>query len=94
MKTRYIRLLTYGIAMEIVNYANAIGGDCYAHVTVGGISIQSTDEEWEDIHTHIKGLGVRFEVSEDHPTKTTKKIVNSLKERGIIRSKDYGSASE
>lgn len=87
MKTRYIRLLTYGYAMRVVNHVNDMDG-CYAIIVVGGISIQADDQSWEKIDCYLKMLGVTYEVSENHPTKTNRGIINSLDSKGVISKKN------
>lgn len=85
MKTKYVRLLSYDNALKLIDFANNIGGDTYASITVGGVSIQASDDEvWETIDGFLSELGRPFEITELNPSVVEKNIVSDFKLKGII----------
>ena len=82
MKTKYIRLLTYDQACEVIDFTNAQEGDAYANITTGGVSVQS--EDFEPIESFLEDKGFRHEWVEEPPHRVTARIIEDLKEQGII----------
>jgi hypothetical protein len=79
MKTQFIRLLNYDNAVKVINFVNNNQKGDYANIVPGGISIRAFDNSWTEIEDFIKSIGVRYEISSQHPTKTVKQIVTDLK---------------
>ena len=89
MKKFYVRLLSYANAMELIDFVNVAGKnsmeDDYAHIVVHGVSVQLHDKSEEDVKEFLNGLGVIYEIGEEHPTKVVADIVTNLKEEGVIK---------
>ncbi len=79
--------MTYDNACKVIEYINKKGGDNYANVTSGGVSMNVTDEDWPDVEAHIKGMNVRYEIGTEHPEKVTQKIIAQLRGVTIIVQK-------
>lgn len=86
MKTQYyIRLLSYKNALKVIDYVDSLKVyENYANITVGGVSLQILDDDFEKVLDFIEKLGVRYEISNEHSTKTEANIVKNLKEKGVI----------
>jgi hypothetical protein len=82
MKTKYVRLLSYGNAVRLVDFVNKNKED-YAYITVGGVGVQSSDN-WNNIIKFLDNLGVTYEINDEPPHKTTEKIIAKLKNDKII----------
>ena len=80
--TKYIRLLTYEQAIEVIKFINKDEQN-YASITPGGIQVQSDD--FGPIEDYITDKGYRHEWGEEPPHLVTKKIVDDLKEKGTIK---------
>lgn len=93
LDTKYVRLLSYENACKLIEYVNRNDtgkiGDNYANITVGGVCVQLKDDEslLETIE-FLNGMGVRYEMSGQPPHETEKQIVKTLKEKGVIVTKD------
>ncbi len=88
MKTntqKYLRLLNYENACKVIDFINTNDKKDYANVTVGGVSMQVSDENWGKVETYIKSLGVRYEVGTIPPYKVTEQIISDLKAAKIIK---------
>ena len=79
MKTKYLRLLTYDDACKVINFINKNDKKDYAHITVGGVSMQVLDENWDKVETFIKSLNVRYEIGEVPPYKVEQEIIKEFK---------------
>ncbi len=96
MIVRYLRLLSYDNACKVVDYVNKKGKEhqalCrqysernnYAHITVGGVTLQLEESSLDDVMNFVKELNVRYELTEEHPTTVTQQIIKNLKEQNII----------
>lgn len=82
--TRYLRLLTYENACKVIDFINANDENDYANITIGGVSMQVSDENWNKVETFIKSLGVRYEIGTKHPYEVHQQIVCNLKKANII----------
>ena len=85
---KYVRLLSYENAMKVVNFCN-VGSITYANIVTGGVSISTVDTSWDVIEDYIKYLGVRYEINDEPPHKTTEGIINQLKAEGHIKLKNF-----
>lgn len=83
---RYLRLLSYDNACKVIDFINANDPNDYANITVGGVSMQVSDENWNKVEDFIKSLNVRYEVGTEPPHKVVARIVSNLKEAGIIKT--------
>lgn len=84
MKTRYIRLLSYDNACNVIDFISSNDGADYGSITIGGVTMQVSDNNWEVVENYIKSLNVRYEISDKHPMETERNIVDHLKQKGII----------
>lgn len=86
MNTKYIRLLGYENGLKVIDFVNQNPIN-YAHITVGGVAIQYDENvlPWEEIETFIKSLKDRYEITTEPPYKVEQRIVQTLKEVGIIK---------
>ena len=88
----YLRLVGYSQGMELVNWFNdkyekdSSGKytKSYANVTVGGFSIQGTDEQLQEAMKFVNNKDWRHEFTFNHPTEVTKGIVENLKKESKI----------
>lgn len=77
--TKYLRLLNYENACKVIDFININDKNDYANITVGGVSIQVSEQNWEKVEEFIKSLGVSYEVGSEHPYKVKQQIVSNLK---------------
>ena len=82
MKTKYIRLLTYEQACNVIDFVNKEDNKDYANIVVGGVSVQS--ENFKPIEDYINEREYRHHWSEEKPHKVTEGIIDDLKKRDII----------
>ena len=82
--SRYIRLLSYENACKVIDFICKYDDEDYACITPGGVCTQVSDENWPKAVEFIQSLEVRYEVSPDHPSVTTARIVDNLKRANII----------
>ena len=82
--SRYIRLLSYENACKVIKFICDNDDEDYACITPGGVCTQVSDENWPKAVEFIQSLEVRYEVSSDHPSVTTARIVDNLKRANII----------
>ena len=76
---KYVRLLNYENACKVVEFVNRNNNkENYANIVTGGISIQTCQLDWDEIETFIKSLGVRYEINDETPYQTKRKIVEGL----------------
>lgn len=87
----YVRLLNYDNACKVVEFVNKgdenaahYNREDYANIVTGGLSIQSTAENWDKILTFIKSLNVRYEIGTETPHKVVAQIISNLKDNGEI----------
>ena len=81
----YIRLLSYDNSLKVIDYVESLKVyENYANITVGGISLQVLEEDLQKVLDFIDSLGDRYEISNEHPTKTTDRIISNLKNKGVI----------
>ncbi len=90
MKVRYIRLLSYDNACNVINFILTLGGKNYANITVGGVSTQVDDDKWDKVVEYLETLDSRYEVGDEAPYKVEANIVANLKRKGIVRQILYG----
>jgi hypothetical protein len=76
---RYLRLLNYEYACKVIDFINTNDKNDYANITVGGVSIRVSEQNWDKVEEFIKTLGVRYEVGTEAPYKVEERIVNTLK---------------
>lgn len=82
---RYIRLLSYENAMKVIDFVESLKVyEDYACITSGGVSLGILEEDYSKVIDFLNSLEVRYEVSEEHPSKTTAKIVEHLKNLNLI----------
>jgi hypothetical protein len=81
---KYLRFLSYENACKVIDFVNTNDPKDYAHIVVGGVSMQVAEQNWEQIEAFIKALGVRYEVGEEAPHKVVQKIVEDLRRDGVI----------
>ncbi len=88
---KYIRLLSYENACKVIDFVNksdVFSGtkekEDYANITVGGVSVQISEENYPKMEDFIKSLKVRYEIGDVAPYKVEQQIVRTLKERGVI----------
>jgi hypothetical protein len=89
MKTqtvKYLRLMDYDNACKVIDFINNNDKDDYANITTGGVSMQVSNENWDIVTEYIKSLGVRYEITLEHPYKVEQQIVQNLKEMNIINN--------
>lgn len=86
---RYLRLLSYDNACKVIDFINTNDPNNYANITVGGVSMQVSDENWNKVENFIKSLDVRYEVGTEPPHKVVERIVSNLKEAGIIKTNQH-----
>lgn len=85
MKPKYIRLLSYENALKVIGYVEKLDiYENYANITPGGITLQILDEDWQKVLDFIVSLGVRFEITDEHPSIVTDKIIKYLKNIDVI----------
>jgi len=85
MEIRYIKLLTYNQACDVIKFVNNNDIHDYANPTTGGVSVQSID--FKPIEKFIKDKGWQHEWSEVPPHKVNEKIVESLKDDILTKEK-------
>ncbi len=88
MKTttvKYVRLLNYNNACKVIEFINTNDKEDYANITTGGVSMQVSDKNWNKVESFIKSLNVRYEIGLEAPYKVEQRIVNHLKEAGVIK---------
>jgi len=88
MKTTwYVRLLSYDEAVRVTEYFNKKyeKDGSYGSITVGGISLNGTKKEIHDIIDYLEKNVARYELTLDHPTKVTERIVEDLRKKGEIK---------
>ena len=81
---KYLRLLNYENACKVIDFINTNDKNDYANITVGGVSMQVSENNWNKVEGFIKGLNVRYEVGTEAPYNVEKSIVNDLKNAGVI----------
>ncbi len=81
---KYVRLLTYEDACKVVDFINKNDKNDYANITVGGISMQVSEKNFDKVKSFISSLKVRFEITDIPPYKLEQQIVSSLKNCEII----------
>ena len=79
MKTRYLRLLSYPHACDVIDFINKNDKKDYANITTNGVSMQVSDKNWEKVLDYIKSLKSRYEVNDEPPHKTVENIISHLK---------------
>lgn len=84
MKVRYLRLLSYDNACNVIEFINKNDTEDYANITVGGVCTQVSDKNWPKVEQYIISLNVRYEVGFEHPTIVEAGIVDNLKRAGVI----------
>jgi len=85
MKVRYIRLLSYDNACNVIDFINKDGdSEDRANITVGGVSTYVKDVNWDKVVTYLDSLDTRYEIGEEAPYKVEANIVADLKQKGII----------
>lgn len=80
-ETKYIRLLTYAEACEVIDYYNDRfdnGSFTHAFITGGGVCLQGFEIQFKAAHAFLTKKGYRFELNLEHPSQTTKGIINAL----------------
>jgi len=81
----YIRLLSYDNGLKVIDYVESLNVyENYANITVGGISLQILEADLQKVLDFIDSLGDRYEISNEHPTKTEAGIISNLKNKGMI----------
>jgi len=88
MITYYIRLLTYEQACQLISYMRDLIDDAteYCHITVGGVSLTTTDGHQIIALEYLTDTDWRWEMTSKHPTQVTDEIVQQLKDDNIIQS--------
>lgn len=81
---KYIRLLTYENACNVIDFINKNNSDDYAYITPGGVTTQVSKERWNIVENYIKTLNARYEITLEHPEVVAKQIISNLKSKGII----------
>ena len=81
---KYLRLLNYENACKVIDFINTNDKNDYANITVGGVSMQVSEQNWDKVETFIKSLGDRYEVGTEAPYKVEQQIVSNLKKAGVI----------
>jgi hypothetical protein len=81
---KYLRLLSYENACKVIDFINTNDKNDYANITVGGVSMQVSEQNWDKIEAFIKSLNVRYEVGTEAPYKVEQQIVSNLKNAGVI----------
>lgn len=76
--TMFVRLLNYKDACKVVDFSNSVCEDS-SNITVGGVRITAPQEIWEKVIAFIETLNSRYELSVEHPTEITKRIIESFK---------------
>ena len=79
--TRYsfIRLLSYPEACHVIEFVNKNELN-YSNITVGGVSINAVEKDWDGIIEFLDRYAFRYELCDKHPTKVTTNIIQHLKE--------------
>jgi len=82
---RYIRLLSYENAIKVIDFVESLKVyENYACITSGGVSLGVLEEDYGKVLDFLNSLETRFEISEEHPSKTTEKIVEHLKNINLL----------
>jgi len=81
MKTRYIRLLSYYNACNLIEFVNSQDPRNYANITTGGVQVSVPDENWNTAHNFLLSLEVGFQVGSTPPYKIHERIIEQLKEQ-------------
>lgn len=81
---KYLRLLNYENACKVIDFIKSNGKNDYANITVGGVSMQVSEENWNKVEDFIKSLNVRYEIGTEPPYKVEEQIISDLKGYGII----------
>lgn len=84
MNTKYIRLLSYENGQKLIDFIAKNFPNDYAYVTMGGLGLQVSENNWKTVEDFIKSLADRYEISNEHPYKTQQNIVNNLRNNNII----------
>jgi hypothetical protein len=85
MKTqKYLRLLTFENACKVIDFILTNDKNDYAHITVGGVSMQVSEENWDKVENFIKSLDARYEIGVEPPYKIEQEIISNLKKNNII----------
>lgn len=82
---KYLRLLSYENACKVIDFINTNDMKDYAHITVGGVSMQVSDENWDKVETFIKSLDVQYEVGTEAPYLAEQQIICNLANNNIIQ---------
>jgi hypothetical protein len=82
--TKYVRLLSHDNACKVIDFVNSNDKNDYAHITVGGVSLDVSEKNWDTVEGFIKSLSVRYEINTEHPHVTTQKIIQNLRDEGLI----------
>jgi len=76
---RYIRLLSYENAMKVIDFVESLKVyENYASITPGGVSLGILEEDFDKVLDFIKSLGVRYEITLEHPSKVEARIIENL----------------
>lgn len=80
---KYLRLLNYENACKVIDFINTNDKNDSANITTGGISMQVSQNNWDNVEAFIKSLGVRYEICTETPYKVKQQIIGDLKKAGI-----------
>lgn len=84
MKTKYVRLLSYENATNLIEFIAKKFPNDYAYITMGGVGLQVSEDNWKAVEDFIKSLKGRYEITDEHPYKVEQNIVNNLRNNNII----------
>lgn len=72
--------MSYENCCEVIAFINSNSKEDYAHITVGGVSMEVSDKNWDKIEKFIKSLGVRYQITNEHPHQINQRIISNLKQ--------------
>lgn len=79
MIQKYIRLLSYEEACAVIDYVKLMHTEAYANITSGGLSLCCNVDELAEIEQYVQTIAIRYEISDEHPEATNKKIIEQFK---------------
>lgn len=77
---KYLRLMSYENCCKVIEFVNSNSKEDYAHITVGGVSMEVLEKNWYKVEEFIKLLGVRYQITDEHPHIINQRIVSNLKQ--------------
>lgn len=75
----YVRLLSYNNALQLINYVNSFGGENYANIVSGGVSLYLDNNLYGSVNEFLNDLDCSYEISDQPPYKTIEQLTSNFK---------------